>query len=251
MKTTRIPHLLPLLLLLFTGCSYLGERDAAYENKVDETADYIHIHAPDQTANEALLFYPGGLVDPNVYNSWCDKLVTVRPKLMVLIIKMPMNLAVFSPEKGLKHKKKFTQVSRWIIGGHSLGGTMAARVVHDHPNDFRALVLLGSYPAETDDLSGWTGNVLSLSAQYDGLSTPQKIDDNKKLLPTAYTMASEIDFPPATTPYTAYYQIPGANHAQFGSYGTQKGDGNAGISREQQQQTVVQSLQTFMEVLWP
>lgn len=236
---------------LFAGCSYLGEPDGTYQNRVDETADYIYIHSPAAEASTGFLFYPGGLVDAGVYKTWCDGLVTVRPDVSVLIVKMPLNLAVFSPEKGIKYMERQPQIHRWLAGGHSLGGTMAARLVHQRPGAFRGLVLLGSYPAASDDLSEWPGFVLSLSAQYDGLSTPEKIEDNQKLLPPPYAMLTPTDQPPASMPYTGYYRIPGGNHAGFGSYGPQKGDGQAGISPEAQHQVMITAIDKFIQILWP
>lgn len=243
-------HLLFLLSVAFSGCTYLGEPKGDYPNKTEETADYIRMEAPDGGADKGFLFYPGGLVDANAYVPWCDQLVSARPDVLVLIVKMPLNLAVFSPEKGLKFKEKHSGIERWIIGGHSLGGSMAARVVHKHPDAFRGLVFLGAYPAESDGLSTWNGNVLSLSAEHDGLCTPDKIESHKSLLPQPYPMGSPTDIPPANQAYTAYYQIPGGNHAQFGSYGPQKEDGEPTITRDEQHAVLISSISQFIQALW-
>jgi pimeloyl-ACP methyl ester carboxylesterase len=56
--------------------------------------------------------------------------------------------------------------------------------------------------------------VLSLSGEKDGLSTPDAI------------VASRPNLPSATT----FIEIPGANHASFGDYGIQFGDGVATAS---------------------
>jgi hypothetical protein len=78
-----------------------------------------------------------------------------------------------------------------------------------------ALVLLASYCAT--DLSDSGADVLSISGTNDGLSTPADIDAASGLLPaTARTL-----------------MIDGANHAAFGWYGAQPGDGAATVSREQ------------------
>jgi hypothetical protein len=41
---------------------------------------------------------------------------------------------------------------------------------------------------------------------------------------------------------TVYFSIDGGNHAQFGSYGPQKGDGKATITEEQQQTRTAQAM---------
>ena len=56
--------------------------------------------------------------------------------------------------------------------------------------------------------------MLSISASNDGLSTPAKIEDAAHYLPTD----------------AEFVEIPGGNHAQFGDYGTQPGDGESTIS---------------------
>jgi len=66
-------------------------------------------------------------------------------------------------------------IQTWTIGGHSLGGSMAARFARLHPEEIKGLVLWASYPAETDDLSGSTLPVLSISASRDGLATRQRL----------------------------------------------------------------------------
>ncbi len=73
--------------------------------------------------------------------------------------------------------------------------------------DADALLLLGSYCA--NDLSTSALPVLSISGTEDGLSTPEKIDAARPLLPADAVLVA----------------IPGASHASFGDYGPQPGDG--------------------------
>ena len=48
-------------------------------------------------------------------------------------------------------------------------------------------------------------------------------------------------------PRTVHYTIPGGNHAYFGKYGEQKGDGEATISREDQTKETVKILQKWFD----
>jgi pimeloyl-ACP methyl ester carboxylesterase len=135
---------------------------------------------------------------------------------------MPLNLAVFGIEKVSEVIAAHKEVQHWVIGGHSLGGSMAAHSLFQHPDRFAGLVLLASYPASSDDLGSYAGQVLSLSGSLDGLATPDKMEASKALLPAN----------------ARFLQLQGGNHAYFGWYGNQSGDNAATISREEQQKIV-------------
>lgn len=77
------------------------------------------------------------------------------------------------------------------------------------------LILFASYCS--NDLSDTDVAALSISGSEDGLSTPEKIEDAWHLLPAD---AESV-------------VIEGANHASFGAYGPQPGDGEATIAVEQ------------------
>jgi dienelactone hydrolase len=125
-------------------------------------------------------------------------------------------------------------ITRWAIGGHSLGGAMAANLVAKDSTLFRGLVFYAAYPAEADDLSKRAQlQVLSISASLDGLATPDKINENKKFLPAS----------------TQYLVLEGGNHAQFGSYGKQNNDKEATMSAEEQLRRTVAATLDFMRSL--
>jgi pimeloyl-ACP methyl ester carboxylesterase len=76
-----------------------------------------------------------------------------------------------------------SHIKKWVVGGHSLGGSMAASFIYSHPGVVQGLVLWASYPAGQINLSMYGVKVLSVSGSLDGLSTPIKIDASRKLLP--------------------------------------------------------------------
>jgi pimeloyl-ACP methyl ester carboxylesterase len=103
----------------------------------------------------------------------------------------------------------------WYVGGHSLGGVMAADFAAKQAAELRGLVLLASYP--TGDLAP-SLRVLSISGSEDGVLNREKLEAGTRYLPE-----------------DAVLQVsPGGNHAQFGSYGPQKGDGEPRISPAEQ-----------------
>ena len=100
--------------------------------------------------------------------------------------------------------------------GHSLGGVCAASFASSHPEVVDGLILLASYPNSKlpDGI-----RLLSVTGSNDGCLNKDAYADAKKNCP----------------PDTEFFEIEGANHAQFGDYGKQKGDNDATVSGEVQQ----------------
>lgn len=175
------------------------------------------------------ILYPGARVDPRAYAPLARGIAARGTT--VIVPRMLLNLAIFSPERAQSAIDSYPDIHAWAIGGHSLGGSMAAHFTHLHSAEIKALVLWASYPAGTDDLSASTIPVLSISASRDGLATPAKIAAARSLLP-------------ATTTYEA---IQGGNHAQFGSYGAQMGDHAAVIPATEQWRLIVDATADLMQ----
>lgn len=174
---------------------------------VDDSAGIVLSPASDANGT-GLVFYPGAKVDPWAYASKLSGLVDSGTT--VVIVKPWLNLALFD----LRPVDSFTtlapDVDEWAVGGHSLGGVKACQVA----GDIGRLVLFGSYCAT--DISTTSIPVLSIAGSDDGLSTPEKIADNRHLLPNDADLV----------------EIEGASHSSFGDYGLQPGDGTPTISDE-------------------
>lgn len=168
-----------------------------------------------------LIVYPGGRVDARAYAPAAQAIATQG--YLVVIVPMPLNLAVFSPGAAAKVIVTHPEIKQWAIGGHSLGGAMAANFIRKNPGLIQGLLLWASYPAASDNLASYNIQVTSIYGTQDGVANPAKIGASRLLLPTD----------------TIWVAIPGGNHAQFGWYGIQPGDNLAAISREQQQTQVV------------
>jgi hypothetical protein len=96
------------------------------------------------------------------------------------------------------------------------------------------LVLWASYPASSNSLSYQPLKVLSIFGSEDG--GLDGIEASTPLLPAD----------------TIWYRIEGGNHAQFGDYGPQGGDGVAKISAQEQLIQVVTTTGEFLrEVFVP
>lgn len=181
---------------------------------------------PDATA---LLFRPGALVDPRAYAAVLRPIAEAGHT--VVIVKQPLGLAMLAPGALPAVREVAPHIDRWIVGGHSLGGTFAAADVGgDGDRDVRGLLLFASYPA--GDLSGLAEvAVASLSGTEDGLATPAKID------------ASRADLPASS----AFVVINGASHAQFGAYGSQPGDGTPTLTDDDARRQIIDAALTFID----
>jgi hypothetical protein len=196
-----------------------------------ETEGWLIFRPVDGEPAVGLILYPGGRVDPRAYAPPARAIAAEG--YLVIIVPMPLNLAVFGPDRAAEVMDTFPEVERWAIGGHSLGGAMAARFAYRQPSAVQGLVLWASYPAASDDLSGRELAVVSIYGTRDGLATEEKIAASRPLLPAE----------------THWVAIRGGNHAQFGWYGPQRGDHPATISREAQQQEVVAATLALLATL--
>ena len=168
------------------------------------------------------IFYPDGKVEYTAYAPLMKMLADNG--ILCVILKMPLNPAVMGVDTAEKISNKFPEIDTWYIGGHSLGGSMAASHAV-HCRKVKGLVLLAAY--STEDLSGSDLQVLSIYGTRDGVLNMEKYAEYFPNLPAD----------------TTEYILEGGNHAQFGSYGKQEGDGNALIGElEQQVQTMSQIL---------
>lgn len=176
-----------------------------------------------------LIFYPGGHVDYRAYAPAARQIAAHG--YQVVIVQMPLNLAVLDAGAAAGVLAAYPDIHRWAVGGHSLGGAMAANFAKSHPGEVAGLALWAAYPASGDDLSASGLRVVSIYGSLDGLATAKKIDASRALLPAGTTWVS----------------IPGGNHAQFGWYGAQPGDNLAAVSRQDQQSPAVQATVALLE----
>jgi hypothetical protein len=231
---------------VLSACTHLPTDHATNAGVgVSETSGAIVLEkATGSTHAVGFMFYPGALVDPRAYLPWLSELAAAG--IPVVVARLPANLAVLSPDAGLALKRLVPGATGWVIGGHSLGGAMAAWSVYDHPAAYLGVVFLAAYPATDRSLASWPHPVLSISASNDGLATQAKIADTASLLPSPrMTITGRGQYSASAGGYSVLYQVPGGNHAQFGSYGPQDGDRAASISPGAQQAEVVSFIGEF------
>ena len=208
--------------LVYTGQYYHADKSAYYSLESDETVKVIQTEygwlfdGPSET--DAIIFYPGGKVEETAYAPLLHHLA--EQGMDACLVKMPFRLAVFGVNKA-SHVMKQYDYENWYIGGHSLGGVMAADYAAEHSSDFCGVYMLAAYPAKPLDEK--TKAVIIYGSE-DGILNMESMTKAKQYLPVG----------------SKEYVIKGGNHAQFGNYGQQDGDGIAAISSDEQQHKTVE-----------
>lgn len=208
----------------------MPEAIAALESNAEvavQTEPWLLFAPAEKTPSVGLIFYPGGRVDPRSYAPAARAIAAQG--YLVVIPPVPLNLAVFAPDIAADVIAANPAIKRWFVGGHSLGGAMAASFAYNHPDAVDGLVLWASYPASPSDFSQRPDfPVLTVYGSADmGLDG---IEASRSLL----------------SPTTDWVEIAGGNHAQCGWYGSQPGDNPATISREDQQAQLIAATVDFL-----
>jgi hypothetical protein len=204
--------------------------------RVVETPTSITLLPGLDPATTGLFFQPGAKVDPRAYAA------VLRPLAdsghTVVIAKQPLGIGFLAMGAFEAAREANPDVTAWVVGGHSLGGTVAAMDAEQHDTDAAApvtgLLLFASYPA-SDMSTTLTSRVLSISGSEDGLATPADIEASRSTLP------QDAEFS----------EIEGAVHAFFGDYGPQPGDGTPTIDHDTARSLIAKQSLDFMTAQQP
>lgn len=233
-----------LVVFAISGCSSAAlDQDVPTDISVTETGRYFAL-APEEGADAGLIFYPGGRVDPYAYVELCSEYVE-RTGHAAFIARMPLDLAVLGATVGVDIVDEHPEIARWSAAGHSLGGVMAANLVSENRGTFEALTLLAAYPTEGDELNDWDGQAVVLTGENDDVLNAEAFAEGIERMPDERVTVDFLSEVGTGDFNTFLYEIPGANHAQFGNYGEQNGDGVADISRAEQHTIVVDFLEAI------
>lgn len=186
-----------------------------------------------------VVFFPGGLVESEAYAPLLHELAAAGyPSVLIDLPRRGAfggadSAAVFVRAHAAMRESK--GVTTWVVAGHSLGGAVAARFAHAAGPDVGGLVLLGTSHPRDFDLAGLKIPVTKVLGTHDWIASIERSERNRHLLPG----------------HTRWVILDGANHSQFGHYGFQPGDRFAAISRERQQELVVNEIQETLESASP
>jgi hypothetical protein len=196
-----------------TAVSALAATDITVESR---GSDIIFHPVTNKDLSTGLVFYPGGKVEYTAYAPLLEQLA--REGLTCVLVKMPFNLAVFDINAADHVYGLLPEIGHWYIGGHSLGGAMASSYIGKNASKVDGLILLGAYPVNQAALP-----TLVVYGSEDVKLDKSKLADVKNVV-----------------------EIAGGNHAHFGNYGEQAGDGTATLPREDQQAQAVAVILAFI-----
>ena len=198
------------------------------DNQYERNGEFYVFEPKTGSKDVGIVLYPGALVEPLSYAYYANELS--KQGYLVAVADVRLNLSITDNEKASQFISDHEEIKSWYVAGHSMGGVSATMYALNHLDTIDGVILLGSYPAASTDLSQTNLKVLSLYAEYDGLSTEEKIFDKASNLPTD----------------TVYVKILGGNHAQFGMYGEQSGDLQATIPVLEQQNEIIKATLDFL-----
>lgn len=232
-KLVKVLISLVILISLLGGCVFyvndyyrtdgdaLSEYTESSSVDIEYSGDVIVTRA--EESRVGLIFYPGGKVE---YTAYLPLMLSLSEGgVTCFLVKMPLNLAVLDPGAADGIAEEHPEITEWYIGGHSLGGSMAASYIAK-TEGFSGLILLASY--STADVSHLP--VLSILGSEDGVMNREKYEKYKANLPESFSETV----------------IEGGNHAGFGIYGEQEGDGKATITGAEQISLTADTILSFI-----
>ena len=199
--------------------------------EVSNQPSMIALVPKDIELQRGLIFYQGAKVPPEAYVPLLKPLA--EQGILVVIPKMPLNYAIFGIDRAAEIQNAYPQIACWTIAGHSLGGSMAAEYASENSFRLNGIIFLASYPAKNTSLQGMDIEGLVVRGSNDGLVSNEEVDEVIG------------NFPSDTT----FIMLDGGNHAQFGHYGKQSGDGISTMSAEDQQTQTMQAMLVFIDQL--
>ncbi|MCC8046846.1 MAG: alpha/beta hydrolase [Clostridium sp.] len=118
----------------------------------------------------------------------------------VVIPNQIFTMSAFGTNHAIEIMKEHTEINKWILVGHSLGGMPVSRVAEQAPEYLTGIVYLASYAFS--DLSGLDFPALRITADHDGVMNNERMENYAHNLPTG----SET------------VELEDANHRGFGGY---------------------------------
>lgn len=207
-----------------------GNEQYLNQDKVSEHENYYIFQSSKQN-DSAVIFYPGGKVEETAYAPLADMISEAG--YPTFLVKMPFNLAIFAKDRADNILDQYgDNIENWYIAGHSLGGAMAASYLADNNlQNFAGIIFLASYPPQDVDFTNTNIKVLSINATEDQVVDRNRLEAGRNNLPSD----------------AIFNIIKGGNHAGFGNYGPQSGDGESSITKKEQWEITVNYINQFIQ----
>ncbi|MAT97887.1 MAG: alpha/beta hydrolase [Anaerolineaceae bacterium] len=198
------------------------------ENDVQQTDGQL-VFRPTFPTNKGLIYYPGGLVEPEAYAVTVQGIADAG--YLVVVPKMPLNLAFMGINRADGIRAEFPEIDSWVIGGHSLGGAMAAEYAKNNVADLNGLIMFASYPANNEEFVNFPIPILTIIGSNDPGAPQQEA------------------FYEAVRDSARRFIIEGGNHRQYADYRFQNNDGIPTISVMEQQNQIITTTTQFLDSL--
>lgn len=180
----------------------------------------------EETGKNGLIFYQGGKVESQAYAPLMQELA--EKGFPSYLVDMPFNLAVLDINAADEIISEESDVENWYLAGHSLGGAMASSYAEKNADQLAGLILLASYSAV--DLTESDLPTLLIYGTADEVMNKETYEENRSFVPNMEELV-----------------LDGGNHAQFGDYGEQAGDGIATMSASEQLKQTVEAIIQFIQ----
>jgi dienelactone hydrolase len=194
---------------------------------IENLGDMVVFKPKVDNSKTGFIFYPGGKVENLAYAPLMEKIA--EKGYTCVLLKAPFNLAIFDINGADRAMERVEHVTKWYVGGHSLGGAMSSEYAEKNSDKLEGIIFLGSYPS--GDLSGTNLKMLSIYGSKDKVLNKEALEKSK------------VNEPAQTT----FKIIEGGNHAYFGTYGEQDGDGKALITNAEQHSITADIISDFIE----
>jgi hypothetical protein len=207
----------------------------------EESSNFYYVFEPNQEIpTVGFIIYPGAWLDPRAYAPPAHTIA--EEGYFVAIVKMPDDVAALGAKRANEVIDNHPEIEKWVIGGHSIGGSFACGYVKDFTEKIDGVVLWASWPSVNFRLDDTDLKAISIYGSNDG--HPETIEEGAEHLP------ADAEF----------VKIEGGNHTQFGWYDTspnpaeegsstnpvQEGDNPADITREEQQGIIISETLDFL-----
>ena len=169
-----------------------------------------------------MIFYPGAKVDTTSYAPLLKQIASTY-QVDCFLVDMPCHFAIYGMNKANQLMEKYAY-DKWYLGGAMIGS-----YAKKHCNQIDGLVLLGTYVSA--DLSQASFPVEVIVGSEDQIINRNKLEQGALKALSQYTVSI----------------IDGGNHAYFGSYGKQSGDGQALLIPKQQLQQTIDLLGSIIQ----
>ncbi len=231
-----------LLSAVIVGMCLFNERPAVhtiteYQSTYCDTAiniagdSGVEILPRNEVADTGLIFYVGAQITPDAYIPLLARIA--EQGYTCFIPNLSFNMAALEPKAADEIISAHPEIRSWILAGHSMGGLTAAGYADDHRDTVDGLIILAAYTGR--DMSDAVLPVLSVFGDADGVINMSHYEERKAWLPAGFEE----------------HILPGANHAQYGDYGKQPRDYDAGISAEEQKTQTAAIILDWLERHFP